>query len=141
MLVLKNATILTMVDPAFVGDIAIQDRKIHALGKKLDYEDAEIIDLRGCYVLPGFIDAHSHIGLFESGTRETEHNERTNPITPHMRAIDGINPPGFLQPGRSLPILSLETCQVFCNLAGLIIECVKRLAECPPPPPQKAALL
>ena len=33
MLVLKNATILTMVDPAFVGDIAIQDRKIHALGK------------------------------------------------------------------------------------------------------------
>jgi imidazolonepropionase-like amidohydrolase len=92
MLVLKNATILTMVDPAFVGDIAIQDRKIHALGKKLDYEDAEIIDLRGCYVLPGLIDAHSHIGLFESGTRETEHNERTNPITPHMRAIDGINP-------------------------------------------------
>ena len=51
-------------------------------------------------MLPGFIDAHSHIGLFESGTRETEHNERTNSITPHMRAIDGINPAdiAFMKP-------------------------------------------
>ena len=88
MLLLKNATILTMVNSPFVGDIAIHNGKIHAVGKKLDYDGVEIRDLTGCYVMPGFIDAHSHIGLHESGTRETEHNERTNPTTPHMRAID-----------------------------------------------------
>ena len=46
------------------------------------------------HIYPGFIDAHSHIGISEekiSGQGD-ESNEGTNPVTPTMRAIDAINP-------------------------------------------------
>ena len=52
------------------------------------------IDLKGKYVVPGFIDAHTHLGIFEDGLNfeGDDCNEDTEPITPHLRAIDAINP-------------------------------------------------
>jgi len=54
--------------------------------------DTDIIDAKGRYVMPGFVDAHTHIGLFEDsvGFEGDDGNETTDPVTPQLRAIDGI---------------------------------------------------
>lgn len=78
------------------GDLLIgDDGKIAAIGVDLDApEGTAIIDASGCLITPGFIDAHCHIGIIEESLRwEGEDcNEYSNPVTPEMRAIDGINP-------------------------------------------------
>lgn len=77
------------------GVLLIEDGKIKAVDRDLEIpEGTEVIDVSGKYVFPGFIDAHSHIGLFEEGIGEIgeEGNEMTDPVTPQLRAIDGINP-------------------------------------------------
>ena len=55
------------------------------------------IDAQGLTLCPGFIDAHSHVGVFENGLgfEGTDANEITDPATPHLRAIDMINPRDF----------------------------------------------
>jgi imidazolonepropionase-like amidohydrolase len=94
MLMLKNGRVMTMAGTEFTGDIAINDGKIAALGKGLSFDGAEEIELDGRYVLPGFVDAHCHIGMWEDGIREEgdDGNETSNPVTPELRAIDAINP-------------------------------------------------
>jgi imidazolonepropionase-like amidohydrolase len=54
----------------------------------------EEIDAKGGYILPGFIDAHCHVGMWEDsiGFEGDDGNEDTDPVTPHLRAIDAINP-------------------------------------------------
>ncbi len=94
MLILKNGKLLTMEGPEFTGDIAIENGKIAAVGENLSFENAEVRDVSGCYVMPGIIDAHSHIGMWEDtvGKAGADGNECTNPVTPELRAIDAINP-------------------------------------------------
>ncbi|MDR3586537.1 MAG: amidohydrolase [Desulfosporosinus sp.] len=97
MILIKNGQIKTMTGREFVGDILIEGTKITALGENLAKEvpsEAVVIDALGCLVLPGFIDAHCHVGIGEEIYRwEGEDlNEMTDPVTPDMRAIDGINP-------------------------------------------------
>ena len=61
--IIKNGIIIdgTRKD-AYKADIAIKDEKIIKIG--IIEEDAnEIIDAKGCYVTPGFIDPHSHADL------------------------------------------------------------------------------
>jgi imidazolonepropionase-like amidohydrolase len=50
------------------------------------------IDANKGYVLPGLIDAHSHIGMWEDavGFEGDDGNESTDPVTPHLRAIDAV---------------------------------------------------
>ena len=52
------------------------------------------IDARGGHILPGFIDAHCHLGMFGDavGFESDDGNEETDPCTPQLRAIDAINP-------------------------------------------------
>ena len=94
MLILKNGKLLTMAGPEFVGDIAVENGKIIALGEELPTENAQVRDVSGCYVMPGIVDAHCHIGMWEDsmGTEGADGNECTNPVTPELRAIDAINP-------------------------------------------------
>ena len=94
MLILKNGNIMTMAGPAFVGDVAINDGKIVETGKGLSYPDAEIRDVTGMVVMPGIVDAHCHIGMWEDGMgfEGADGNEATEPTTPQLRAIDAINP-------------------------------------------------
>ncbi|HWQ98073.1 MAG TPA: amidohydrolase [Clostridia bacterium] len=94
MLLLKNGLIHTMTGEAFSGDILIDGGKISAVGKDLSANGAEVIDLGGKFVLPGLIDAHCHIGMWEDGMGEegADGNEMTHPITPELRAVDGLNP-------------------------------------------------
>ncbi len=58
----KNGTLATE-SAVFPGDILIRDGVIEAVGKNLEAEDAEIVDAGGCYVLPGAVDAHTHMDL------------------------------------------------------------------------------
>ena len=77
------------------GQILIDDGKILAVGKKVEApENCETFDARGMLVTPGLIDAHTHIGVHESAIRweGADYNETSDPVTPEMRAIDGINP-------------------------------------------------
>ena len=94
MLILKNGKLLTMAGPEFVGDIAVENGKIIALGEELPTENAQVRDVSGCYVMPGIVDAHCHIGMWEDGMGKqgSDGNECTNPVTPELRAIDAINP-------------------------------------------------
>ena len=94
MLLLKQGLIHTMNEPAFVGDILIDNGKIAAVGASLSCEAAKILNLEGRFVFPGFIDAHCHIGMWEDGMGEegADGNEMTDPVTPELRAIDGLNP-------------------------------------------------
>ena len=68
MQILKNGKIIPMVGEPCEGDIAIENGKIHAMGVNLDYPNAEEINVSGCFVLPGFVDAHCHIGMWEDGS-------------------------------------------------------------------------
>lgn len=95
MLFIKNGTINTITNGIINGDILIENGKIIEIGNNIVVPlDAEVIDAQGNLVLPGFIDAHTHLGLWEDGMgfEGADGNEETDPITPHLNPIDGINP-------------------------------------------------
>lgn len=83
-----------MAGAEFVGSILIEGKIIKALGENLPVpSDAKVIKAEGRLVLPGFIDAHCHVGIGEEIYHEGDDiNEMTEPVTPELRAIDGINP-------------------------------------------------
>jgi imidazolonepropionase-like amidohydrolase len=77
------------------GTIILEDGKIAALGTDIPIpEGAELIEARGKMVLPGLIDAHCHTGVFADGVGRphSDGNEMTDPITPHVRALDALHP-------------------------------------------------
>ncbi|MBO3446169.1 amidohydrolase [Clostridium sp. CCUG 7971] len=95
MIFIKNGTINTVTNGIMQGDILIEDGKIKAIGENLEIPSgAETIDANERQVFPGFIDAHTHLGLWEDGMgfEGADGNEETDPITPQLNPIDGINP-------------------------------------------------
>jgi imidazolonepropionase-like amidohydrolase len=94
MKVIKNAKILTITKGVIEkGTILIEDGKIADVGADVNVpEGAEVIDASGMTVMPGLVDAHCHIGIWEEaiGWAGSDGNESTDPITPHVRALDGI---------------------------------------------------
>lgn len=96
MLALKNGRVLTMAGKDFEkGTILVENGKILDVGDRVTIpEGAEVIDVSGMVVMPGIIDAHSHLGIYEEGIGDEgeDTNEMTDPVTPHLRAIDAVNP-------------------------------------------------
>ena len=77
------------------ADILLADGKIAAIGGGLTAPaDAAVFDADGLDVFPGFVDAHTHIGLdgYGIGYEGCDYNEMNDIWTPQLRAIDGINP-------------------------------------------------
>ncbi len=78
------------------GTVLVNDGKIEKILEKEDHIPAEyrFIDAKGCFVLPGFVEAHCHMGITEEkkGMEGDDCNESVNPVTPSLRAIDAINP-------------------------------------------------
>jgi imidazolonepropionase-like amidohydrolase len=77
------------------GVLLVRDGRIAEVGETVTIpDDVPVIDARGKVVAPGFIDAHTHLGVHEEGIgREGDDtNDLTDPLTPHLRALDGINP-------------------------------------------------
>lgn len=80
---------------AYVADILLADGKIVAIGGELTAPaDAAVFDADGLEVYPGFVDAHTHIGLdgYGIGYEGCDYNEMNDIWTPQLCAIDGINP-------------------------------------------------
>ena len=93
-----HGTVHTMDGPAIDnGFVAIREGKIWKVGPMeecpADWK-GETLDARGGHILPGFVDAHCHLGMFGDamGFEGDDGNEATDPCTPHLRAIDGVNP-------------------------------------------------
>jgi len=96
MLLIQNGLLYTMEDEKpFYGDLLIKDGKIIRIAEKIEMgSGTKIIDAKDKLVFPGFIDAHSHLGIAEEkiSVLGDSCNEGTNPLTPTMRAVDAINP-------------------------------------------------
>ncbi|MDK2564399.1 amidohydrolase [Romboutsia sedimentorum] len=95
MIFIKNGMIDTVTNGIIEADVLVKDGKIMEIGKNIVAPlDAEIIDAKGKFIYPGFIDAHTHMGLWEDGMgfEGADGNEETDPITPQLNPIDGINP-------------------------------------------------
>lgn len=94
---ITNGKLMTMEGQVFEnGYVDFEDGRITACGVAAEAPaySGEVLDAQGGYILPGFVDAHSHIGISEESVRwEGEDcNEMTDPVTPNMRAIDAIYP-------------------------------------------------
>jgi imidazolonepropionase-like amidohydrolase len=91
---IKNAKIMTMAGEIFDNGCILFDDKIIYVGESKPLDADNVIDARGNIVTPGLIDAHCHVGMFEDslGFEGDDGNEDSDPITPHLRAIDAINP-------------------------------------------------
>lgn len=91
-MILKDAKIFDANMGFIEKDIQVAQGRIEAIGECTS--DSSIYEFRGCYITPGLIDAHSHIGMWEEGIgiEGADGNENSDPITPQMRGIDGFNP-------------------------------------------------
>ncbi|MGI6344025.1 MAG: amidohydrolase [Bacillota bacterium] len=96
MLAITNAKIYTVTNGVIEqGTILIKDGKIAAVGSDLALPPgARVIDAQGQVVTPGLVDEHSHVGGWEEGLgwEGNDINEFTDPSTPHLTILDGINP-------------------------------------------------
>lgn len=98
---IKNVKIYTMNDDESViehGFVTVEDGRITAVcdGDPAD-TSAEDIDGQGMTLYPGFIDAHTHMGLTSAGVgiEGEDLNEEFDPCTPQLHIIDGINPADY----------------------------------------------
>lgn len=94
-LLLKNCLIFEIsTGNAAKWDLLIDDGKIRSIDQDINLETPHTIDVKGNYVLPGFIDCHTHLGIVEEATGKigVDNNEISDPITPQLRGIDAINP-------------------------------------------------
>ena len=88
-LLIKNGTIVTATDH-YQADVLVKGEHIVAIGQELDNSADQVIDAAGCYLIPGGIDAHTHMELpymgthasdtFESGTLAGLHGGTTTII-------------------------------------------------------------
>ena len=96
MILIKNGLVKTMAGEDIEnGQVLLDGDKIAAVDKEVNAPaDAQVIDAAGCIVAPGFVEGHCHIGLDEEaiGFEGDDYNEMTDPVTPQMRGIDGLNP-------------------------------------------------
>ena len=94
MRMIKNAHIFTSACAEYKNGVNVFDDKIRFVGDTNTDDACEGIDAHGMVVTAGLIDAHCHVGLFGDslGFEGADANEDSDPITPHLRAIDGINP-------------------------------------------------
>ena len=83
-------------EPIERGTVLVEDGKITAVAGPdvTPPDDFAVVDATGKWVLPGFIDAHTHLGAREEGEGWAGHdtNELTGPIQAHVRVLDAINP-------------------------------------------------
>lgn len=98
MILISNGLVHDAVNKhPYRADILTEGGKIVKIGKPgtadpMQYE--EVIDASEYLIYPGFIDAHTHIGLdgYGIGYEGQDYNEMNDIISPQLRAIDGIQP-------------------------------------------------
>ncbi|KOO41063.1 amidohydrolase [Priestia koreensis] len=92
----KNATIYPITTPPlFNHDLLVENGRISRMAENILPENGvHVIECGGQYLLPGFIDVHTHLGLYDEGTgwAGNDANETVEPLTPHIRALDSVHP-------------------------------------------------
>jgi imidazolonepropionase-like amidohydrolase len=92
----KQATVYPVTSAVkYETDVLVKNGKIVAIGKNLETpENTTVIICKDQHLFPGFIDVHTHLGLYDEGTgwAGNDANETIEPLTPHIRAIDGVHP-------------------------------------------------
>ena len=97
-MLIQNGVVHPMDAPVIPrGFVLLEGEKIAAVGPMEALPagyTGEVLDAEGGHILPGFIDAHCHLGLFGDalGFEADDGNESTDPCTPQLRAVDGVNP-------------------------------------------------
>ena len=95
-ILLKNALIYPITSPMIeYGDVLIKNGMIIEVADSIPLPDDCIqYDCSGQHLMPGMIDVHTHLGLYDEGTgwAGNDANESIEPLTPHIRALDGIYP-------------------------------------------------
>lgn len=135
MSILKNATIYTMLDEKpFVGDIIIGNGKIVGIANNITPAAHDnVVDLAGLHLMPGIIDAHTHIGMWEDGLdfEGADGNESTDPITPQLRAIDAVNPLDHcFEEARNAGVTTVATGPGSANVLGGSFLVMKTFGNC-----------
>lgn len=96
MILIRGGLVFTMTrEMPSQLDVLLDGKKIVRIEPHIQpAEDWTVIDASGLNVYPGFIDAHCHLGMSEEaiGFEGNDVNEMTEPVTPQLRAIDGLNP-------------------------------------------------
>jgi imidazolonepropionase-like amidohydrolase len=96
MIAIVNGKVMTITRGTLeCGTVLVENGRIAAVAADVDIPaDAEVYDATGKVVMPGLIDAHCHVGIFPDGIgwEYADGNETTDPITPHLRALDAIHP-------------------------------------------------
>lgn len=131
-----NAVIHTMTDMGIIenGFVSIENGKITEVSE--GYPDSiamEDINAEGSILLPGFIDAHTHLGILENGLdfEGDDCNESSDPFTPQMRAIDGINPFDFcFEEARHSGVTAVMTSPGSANACGGSMLVMKTYGTC-----------
>ena len=134
MLCIKNGRIHDLVkEEPYVADILVKDGKIAAIGEHLEVHGAEVMDASGKDVYPGFVDAHSHLGLdgYGIGFEGQDYNEGSDPCTPQLRGIDSFNP---MDPTVNMAAMGGVTCvgtgPGSANVLGGTFFAVKTTGRC-----------
>ena len=123
-MLIYNAEIYTMDSMGTIpnGYISIENGKITDVGSGAPENIPEdSIDAEGGILCPGFIDAHTHLGIIENGLdfEGDDCNESTDPFSPQMRAIDGINPfDRCFEEARKRGITAAASCPGSANPCG-----------------------
>lgn len=129
-LCIKNAQIYDAVNPIpYKGDLLIQNGKIVSIAPEIAAEPGmEVYDAAGYRVYPGFVDAHSHIGLdgYGIGYEGSDYNEINDICSPQLRAIDGIQPwDPMLQEAARAGVTTIATGPGSANVLGGTFAAIK----------------
>mgnify|MGYP000006793709 CR=1 FL=1 len=137
MILFKNCSIADVKNGRFIDrDILIEGEKIKEVSNNIDIldENIEIIDIKNNKVFPGFIDGHSHIGMWTLNYNGNDANECIQSMTPSLRAIDGLNPQDrAFESAYKAGITTIMICPGSGNVIGgqaaIIKSCGKTIEE------------
>ena len=134
-MLIKNGQIYDAVNrEPYAADIRLEAGKIKEIKADLEpLAGEEVVDASGLRVYPGFVDAHSHLGLdgWGIGFEGADYNEHGDPCTPQLRAEDSFNPqdPTVLHAARG-GVTAVATGQGSANPIGGTWIAVKTTGAC-----------
>jgi len=123
-LAVKGGKILTITDGVIEDGVVLIDKgKIKDVGPDVRVpKSAQVIDAKGKIVMPGLVEAHCHIGIWEEmiGWAGSDGNEATEPVTPQMRAIDAIKANADERGLEAAVMTGVTTAQILPGSANVI---------------------
>lgn len=131
MFLLKNGNTFTPKGWMKGYSVLTDKSKIVNVGKNIKKPaKAKVVDCTGCYIIPGMVEAHSHLGVFEegAGVMGNHFNEGSDPITAQVRAVDAVYPrdPGFrfaLEGGITTVVINPGSANLIGGL-NVVVKCV-----------------